>query len=71
MFRCFGSVQGKTIVALVAVLAICLVVWHSVHLAAVAPLLLFLACPLMHVVMHKSGRGGPHHHEQTDGEREK
>lgn len=66
MFRCFGSVQGKIILAVVAIAAIYLMVWHSVHLAAIAPVLLLLACPLMHVVMHGGHDRHPHHPQDTN-----
>lgn len=71
MFRCFRSTQGKVILGLVAVAAVYLVVWHSVHLAAVAPFLLLLACPLMHVLMHRSGHGGHHHTAHNDAQKER
>lgn len=58
MFRCFRSTQGKIILGLVIASAIYLVVWHSMHLAAIAPFALLLACPLMHIFMHGSGHGG-------------
>ncbi|NJM92025.1 MAG: DUF2933 domain-containing protein [Rhodospirillaceae bacterium] len=36
---------------------------HRAHLFGVLPYLLILACPLMHLFMHR-GHGGHHHQEQ-------
>lgn len=52
MFRCFSNPKGLFLLGLVTAGAVYLVVWHGTHLAAVAPLLLVLACPLMHLFMH-------------------
>jgi hypothetical protein len=40
---------------------------HWVHVLGVLPYLLILACPLMHLFMHKGhgGHGGHHSHETT------
>lgn len=37
---------------------------HEQHVAQLVPYLLLLACPLMHVFMHR-GHGGHHHHGGT------
>ncbi len=39
---------------------------HRAHLFGVLPFLLILACPLMHLFMHRGhgGHGGHHHQEQ-------
>jgi len=42
-----------------AAIAITLIVQHWVHIPAILPWLLFLACPLMHLLMH---RGHSRHH---------
>lgn len=68
MFRCFTNPKGLLLLGLVTAGAVYLVVWHGTHLAAVAPLLLVLACPLMHLFMHGGHHG--HHHQSprpTDG----
>lgn len=46
-----------------AVTAIYLLVEHRLHVALVLPYLLLLACPLMHLFMHRGHRHG-HGHEQ-------
>ena len=61
MFRCFTNPKGLTILGLVTAGAIYLAFWHGAHLAAIAPLLLVLLCPLMHLFMHH-GHHGQHHH---------
>ncbi|KAF0171218.1 MAG: hypothetical protein FD162_3146 [Rhodobacteraceae bacterium] len=58
MFRCFKNTQGLAVLGLAAAAAVYLALWHGAHLAAIAPLLLVLACPLMHLFMH-----GGHHHK--------
>ena len=42
-----------------------LVIWHQQHVAAALPFLVILACPLMHLFMHR-GHGGHHRDEDTD-----
>ncbi|MNN64806.1 hypothetical protein D3C81_1802680 [compost metagenome] len=37
---------------------------HLAHVVGALPYLLLLACPLMHVFMHR-GHGGHHHHGQS------
>ncbi len=59
MFRCFGSPRGLLVLALAIVIGGYLVIWHGAHVAAVLPLLVIQACPLMSMFMH-SGQG--HHH---------
>lgn len=46
-----------------------LLVQHWVHVPAFLPYLVFLACPLMHLLMHR-GHGGHRGHEHTPGSRE-
>lgn len=58
MFRCFTNPKRLAILGLVTAGAVYLALWHGAHLAAIAPLILVLLCPLMHLFM-------PHgHHEQ-------
>jgi Protein of unknown function (DUF2933) len=61
MFRCFTNPKELAILGLVAAFAIYLTFWHGAHLAAMAPLILVLLCPLMHLFMHH-GNHGQHHH---------
>lgn len=59
--------HGSWIYSRTAMVTICVVLilgfliytGHSAHLLGVAPYLLILACPLMHIFMH-SGHGGHH-----------
>ncbi len=41
---------------------------HRAHVFGVLPLLLLLACPLMHIFMHR-GHGGHHHQGSHQQER--
>ena len=42
---------------------------HRAHLVAFLPYALFLACPLMHLLMHR-GHGKHHHGRERKGPRE-
>lgn len=46
------------------VLGLYLFVWHQAHLFSVLPLLIILACPLMHIFRHGHG----HKHRSGDSE---
>ena len=59
MFRCFSTLKGAALLAGVSLFAAYLVFWHGTHVAAALPVLLILACPLMHVFMH-GGHGHRH-----------
>lgn len=52
-------------IALVAVGAYYIITEHGAHVLAAWPLLILLACPLMHIFMH-GGHGG--HGSRGDGE---
>ena len=67
MFRCFSSRWGIAAIIGVTLVAAYLVFWHGQHLAALLPILLVLACPLAHLLMH----GGHHNHSHPDQERRK
>jgi hypothetical protein len=41
------------------VLGIYLFIWHQAHLFSLLPLLIILACPLMHVFGHRHGHKHP------------
>ncbi|MFZ5697960.1 MAG: DUF2933 domain-containing protein [Pseudomonadota bacterium] len=43
-----------------AIAAFFLLTEHRAHVFGLLPFLLLLACPLMHIFMHR-GHGGPHH----------
>ncbi|MGQ0711286.1 MAG: DUF2933 domain-containing protein [Rhodoferax sp.] len=50
---------------LAAVAAFFLLAEHGAHVLGALPYLLLLACPLMHVFMHR-GHGHHHHHHHHD-----
>ena len=60
MFRCFTTYKGLIVLGAAILLGGYLVVWHGTHVAAALPLIVLLACPLMHIFMH-GGHG--HHHD--------
>lgn len=51
----------------VATLGVLVYAGHTAHLVGLAPYLLLLACPLMHVFMHGGHHG--HHHRGTNQDR--
>ena len=63
-FKCFlGSTAGLVVTLGVAALGVYLLWYHSGHVLAAAPYLLFLACPLMHLFGHRHG----HSHSKERG----
>jgi len=42
---------------------------HRAHLLGALPYLILLACPLMHVFMHR-GHGGHHHQPRQDSDKD-
>jgi len=50
-----------------AIAAYFLLTEHLAHVVGALPLLILLACPLMHVFMHH-GHGGHNHHPDESGE---
>ena len=60
MFRCFKTAKGLALLAVAVVVASYFVIWHQQHVFAALPMLVILACPLMHIFMH--GGHGHHHH---------
>ena len=60
--RLFASRTGIVLVVFLAIAAFYLFTEHRAHLFGVLPWLLLLACPLMHVFMHRGhgGHGGGH-----------
>ena len=56
------SRAGVAFLAFTAIAAFYLFVEHKAHLLGAAPYLLLLACPLMHVFVHRGhGHGGQKH----------
>ena len=68
MFGCFKSWKGWLALAAAVAIGAYLVVWHQQHVAIALPFLVILACPLMHLLMHR-GHGGHHSHKDTDTSR--
>jgi hypothetical protein len=63
------SPAGLALLVVIAVGGYYLVTEHTAHLFGVLPYLLLLACPLMHVFMHRRHRHGTHPHpESSDDE---
>jgi len=60
------SRTGIAAFAAVAVLGFLVYTGHSTDLLGLAPYLLILSCPLMHIFMH----GGHHHRHRRDSKRE-
>ena len=56
------SPAGLALLVACAVIGFYLLTEHTAHLLGALPFLLVLACPVMHVFMH---RGGGHHHGST------
>jgi hypothetical protein len=52
------------LIGLAALAAFLILNGHGYHLLSLAPLLIFLACPLMHIFGHH-GHGG-HAHDETE-----
>ncbi|NUZ08518.1 DUF2933 domain-containing protein [Piscinibacter koreensis] len=68
--RFWGSRHAVGLVVLGAVAAYFLLSEHRAHFFGALPFLLFLACPLMHIFMHRGhdGRhGGPVRHPDDAG----
>jgi cadmium resistance protein CadD (predicted permease) len=63
--RFLGSRALIGLIVLGAIAAFFLLAEHRAHLFGALPLLLLLACPLMHVFMHR-GHGGHGNHPSTD-----
>ncbi len=53
MFKCFSSWKGWAVLAIAVLLGGYLVIWHQQHVAVALPFLVILACPLMHMLMHR------------------
>jgi hypothetical protein len=62
------SPAGIALVVAAAVGGFYLVTEHRAHLYGILPYLFLLACPLMHVFMHRGhGHGGHRHREHGPG----
>lgn len=64
-----GSRSSKWLIIGIAVAAIAgflILKGHGYHLLAYSPLLILLACPLLHMSMHGGHGGGGHRHDAQD-----
>jgi hypothetical protein len=64
-----GSKVGKrsrlplVLIIILAIIALLLLTGHRAHMFGILPYLLLLACPLIHLFMHRGhGGGGGNHH---------
>lgn len=64
------SPAGLTLLVAVAAGGFYLVTEHTAHLFGALPYLVILACPLMHVFMHRGHGHGGHHHHGPSGSRD-
>lgn len=65
-----GGVQPRAkwvLLGFLAIAAFFLITEHKAHVLGALPFLLLLACPLMHVFMHRGH--GDHHHGEDKGAR--
>ena len=60
------SRTGIATLIAVGILGFLVYTGHTAHLLGLAPYLLLLACPLMHLFMHR-GHGGHHHRRYNQG----
>jgi hypothetical protein len=58
-----GTPLGCAVTLVLAALGVYLFATHTGHILAALPYLLLLACPLMHLFMH---RGHSHHHGRRE-----
>jgi hypothetical protein len=61
------SPAGGTLLAAIAIGAFYLVSEHTAHFLGALPYLLILACPLMHIFMHRGHRHGSRSQGQQFG----
>ncbi|SFG53026.1 DUF2933 domain-containing protein [Neptunomonas qingdaonensis] len=66
MFSFWKTPWGLATLALSGAATYFLVVEHQQHIFAFLPFLIFLACPLMHLFMHKKHRHGHNKHEEHE-----
>ena len=65
MLKCFTSYRGVFVLVTAALVGAYLAIWHGAHVAAALPFLVILACPLMHIFMHR----GHEHRSKTERRR--
>ena len=62
MLKCVTSYRGAFALATAALVGTYLAIWHGAHVAVALPFLVILACPLMHIFMHR----GHEHRSKTE-----
>jgi hypothetical protein len=65
MFSCFRAGKGMALLAVAILVGGYFVIWHQQHVFAALPFLVILACPLMHLFMHRGHGGHGHRHGGT------
>lgn len=60
------SRTGLVMCGFLVAIAFLLATGHTAHLLGYVPYLLLLACPLMHVFMHRGHGGDGSHHDKSD-----
>ena len=68
--QCWYSRHNWTIILFIAVISFYLFKEHQEHLFGVLPWLILLACPLMHLFMHRSHGGHDHSSHQHNEEKD-
>lgn len=61
----WGSPAGLALVVAIAVGGFYLLTEHTAHVLGLLPYLFVLACPLMHMFMHRGHHHGGHEHGQS------
>jgi hypothetical protein len=62
------SPAGLVLLVAIAISGFYLLTEHTAHLLGALPYLVLLACPLMHVFMHRGHRHHGHHHDPSRGD---
>jgi heme/copper-type cytochrome/quinol oxidase subunit 4 len=63
----FRSRTGFVLVIFLAIIAFFLVMEHTAHLFGILPYLLLLACPFLHLFMHRGHNGHSGHNRDREG----
>ena len=63
------SPSGQSLLAFLAIAAFFLIIEHRAHVFGILPYVLFLLCPVLHLLMHGRHSGGPTDHEASQQQR--
>lgn len=66
--RFWGSPRGWASIGLIGIATYYLLAEHRAHVVPVLPWLILLACPLLHLVMHRGHGGHGHAHGSREPE---